>query len=420
MSRAVSVYKLSQEERKKIDNELNIELEVSKYNKFADPETIQLFRLEDDTVFLPFSYSKKYKRPEASIFPKRNIEFSLELRPEQKTVCSEAISMFNKHSSCLISAHVGFGKTYCAIYIASIIKLPTIVLCHRCVLMKQWEESISTCSPNSSFQTITPKSKIKDVDIYIMNPTNISKFPKEFLKKIGTVIVDECHLVLAKNMNFSLLNLQPRFLLGLSGTPHRYDGLNVLFDFYFGNEKIERKLFRKHLVYVVKTGFVPETETAKNGKINWNSLIESISSNEERNETIIKLIKRFPDRTMLVLCKRISQAEFLVKRLQEEKESVTSLFGTKQEFDKESRILVGTTGKCSTGFDHSSLNTLLLCCDIEQYFIQALGRIFRTKEDANIVPLVIDMIDDHPVLKKHWVTRRNVYLEHGGTIKELK
>ena len=90
--------------------------------------------------------------------------------------------------------------------------------------------------------------------------------------------------------------------------------------------------------------------------------------------------------------------------------------GSNQEFDSEARILIGTNSKVGTGFDHKKLDALLLAADVEEYFIQYLGRIFRTKEG---VPIVVDLVDDNNILLKHWLTRRGIYLEHGGRVKSL-
>ena len=75
---------------------------------------------------------------------------------------------------------------------------------------------------------------------------------------------------------------------------------------------------------------------------------------------MIVIIKNFKDKVFLVLCKRVSQAEYRVERLKQENEDVTSLIGSQQEYKQESRILVGTAQKVGTGFvteaNHSS------CC----------------------------------------------------------
>ena len=119
----------------------------------------------------------------------------------------------------------------------------------------------------------------------------------------------------------------------------------------------------------------------------------------------------------MVLCKRISQAKYLISKLEEEKVDVTSLLGNNNNFDEKSRVLVATVQKCGVGFSHSVLNTLVIATDMEEYFIQYLGRVMRTEEGE---PIVFDIIDKHPILKKHFSTRKKVYEESGGVIKKFK
>lgn len=221
---------------------------------------------------------------------------------------------------------------------------------------------------------------------------------------------------MADKLSVCMRYLVPRYLVGLSATPYRSDGLDILIDMYFGKEKIVRKLFREHYVYTIKTGFKPEVKTNRMGKVDWGSVIESQCGNRERNEMIIKLVKGFPERTFLILCKRVEQAYYIEERLKEEKEDVTSLIGSNQTFEQKSRILVGTVQKTGVGFDHPALNSLVLASDVEGYFIQYLGRVFR-REDT--VPFIFDFIDDYSLLYKHYLTRRSVYLEHGGNIKDF-
>ena len=97
-------------------------------------------------------------------------------------------------------------------------------------------------------------------------------------------------------------------------------------------------------------------------------------------------------------------------------EDVTSLIGTKQSYEINSRILIGTCSKVGTGFDHPKLDTLLLAADVEEYFIQYLGRCMRTRDN---LPVVFDLVDDNSILLKHYKTRVGVYEKHGGVIKPL-
>lgn len=307
-------------------------------------------------------------------------------------------------------------NTCTAINIASKIRIPTLILAHRVVLINQWKESIEKFCPSASVQILESSSVMKNCDFYIMNPSNIHKHNRSFYSGIGFLIVDESHLIMAEKMSESMLYFCPRYVLGLSATPYRMDGLNKLLDLYFGKHKIERKLWHRHTVFTVDSGFTPEMEETKTGKVNWNTVLNSQAMDPKRNEMIVELVKFFRNRIFLILCKRVAQAKHLVTRLTEEGENVTSLIGTQQHYGHDSRILVGTTSKCGVGFDHPRLNSLILASDIEQYFVQFLGRIFRTQK---VEPLIFDIIDNNPILKKHARTRRTVYIEHGGTVKNF-
>jgi superfamily II DNA or RNA helicase len=417
MSRKVLIENLSDKLRKTINKDLQITIEPSRYAFGAQPTFIYPFEVINDSIYVPFSYNREFTRPARNTFSKRLFCFNGTLRSEQQDIKSEVIKNLNKYGSTTLALYTGGGKTCISINIASKIHLKSLIIVHRIVLVNQWKKSIIKFCPTAKVQVLTSKSEMKDdIDFYIMNAINIPKHPRSFYKDIGMVVVDECHIILAEKLSKCMLHITPRYVLGLSATPYRVDGLNMLFDLYFGKEKIFRKLWHPHTVYCIDSGFTPKVEYAQNGKVNWGVILDSQCNNTKRNEMIIRLVKLFPSRVFLILSKRVSQAEYLVKRLREEKEDVTSLIGKQQEYEQSSRILVGTSGKAGVGFDHPRLNTLILASDVEQYFIQYLGRIFRTKE---VEPVIFDIIDNNPILKKHFRTRRSVYSEHGGIIKNF-
>jgi len=416
MSRKVSISSLTDKQLENISNELQIQQEASKYSFNATPITISLLDTEQDDLFLPFAYAKKFPRPERESFPSTDIPSECKLRDYQKSVKIEALNSLNLTGSVIISCYCGFGKTFLGLYIATKLKLKTLIVCNRIQLIKQWVESIQKFFPEATSQVLTAQSKMKDCDFYIVNATNVPKHSRSFYASIGCLIVDECHLILAEKLSSCMRYIFPRYLIGLSATPYRPDGLDILFDMYFGKTKVVRKLHRLHTVYRINTGIKPEVELNRMGKVDWGSVIASQCDNEVRNEMIIKVIKHFSDRVFLVLCKRVSQANFLVKRLEEEGEDVTSLIGKNQEYEKTSRILIGTSGKLGTGFDHPRLDSMILASDVEQYFVQYLGRVFR-RED--VTPFIFDFVDNYGLLIKHFRTRNSVYLEHGGIVKDF-
>jgi superfamily II DNA or RNA helicase len=249
-----------------------------------------------------------------------------------------------------------------------------------------------------------------------MNAINVPKMSIEFFDDIGMVIVDEVHRIVSGTLSKSFLKVRPRYMIALSATPYRKDGFDALINMYFGTWNIFSPLNRKHLVYKVQTSFKPEDVPAKNGRTDWSKLINSQSANQQRNEMIIRIAMSFPDRVFLIVCKRVEQARYIFDRLQEENEAVASLIGSEQEFIPGSRILVGSIQKIAEGFDHKHLDALILASDVEDYFIQVLGRVCRTED---VVPIIFDVVDDHRVLNKHYETRKAVYIECGGKVKEF-
>jgi superfamily II DNA or RNA helicase len=118
-----------------------------------------------------------------------------------------------------------------------------------------------------------------------------------------------------------------------------------------------------------------------------------------------------------VLVKRVEQGHLIEKMLNEYGDNVTSLLGSNQNYDSSSRILIGTCSKVGTGFDHPKLDTLLLAADVQEYFIQYLGRCMRTVDTR---PVIFDLVDNYSLLNKHYNVRKKIYEKHGGIIKKIK
>lgn len=399
-------------------------------------KTIYMYHISSDEVKnrpcnIPFSYGLKLaskknieiERPNRKILGSIHYEFKGCLRDDQRNCRDQALTILQSHKSVMLSCYTGFGKTVTAINMASKIKLKTFIVVPKKPLLSQWESEIRKFLPDSKVMIVEP-SKIKNMidynpDFCIINACNIHKMDKNFLKTYGFVIVDEAHLQMTEKLSENLLHLTPRYLLGITATPYREDGYNVLFELFFGEEKIKYTLNRKHTVYKVKTGFTPhEDKYIKHGpnyktKIDWNCILDEQSKDEKRNTLIINIVKHFKDRVFLILVKRVEHGQYLMQCLEQLGEKVTSLLGKQQEFDKDARILIGTNSKIGTGFDHPKLDTLLAAADMVSYYIQFIGRVMRRKD---VQPIIFDLVDSHPTLKKHFEKRSKVYSKHGGEI----
>jgi superfamily II DNA or RNA helicase len=423
MSISTKIEDLTDDQRENIIKDLCIETEDKK-KFFGSNKTkkIYAYLLTTSHIYTPFSYSIKTlgkTRNARSSYASINCTFTGMLRDEQKVALKEAKALLNTNGCCIMSMYPGFGKTISAIKLACDIKLKTLIIVNKIILMDQWITSINDfCNSATIISNLKNNKKnltqFEPSDFIIMNAINIDKFPKSFYTDIGFVVVDECHQILTETLFRAFDLLSPRYLLGLSATAFRYDPLDKLFNLYFGPEKVIREMHKKHTVYVVKTGCAPQVEIAKNGKINWSLVIESLSMDDARNNLIIDIITKHKDRNFLVLVKRISQGEILENKLKEAGENVGSLLGSNQIFDRNVRILIGTNSKVGTGFDFAKINSLILACDLKNYFLQYLGRCFR---DPAVEPYIFDFVDDNNILKSHFFKRKDQYIHCGGSLK---
>lgn len=387
-------------------------------------------QVESRPCNIPFNYglqlvaknNVQIDRPTRKMLKPMSQPFTGSLRVEQKLCRDQALNILLTSKSVMISCYTGFGKTVTAINMATKIKFKTLISVPKKALLKQWETEIATFVPAATVQIIDP-SKISNLepntipDFCIINSCNIHKLPETFRKEYGLVIVDEAHLQMTERLSENLLCLTPRYLVGITATPYREDGYNVLFNLFFGSEKVVYSLNKKHIVYKVKTGFVPDAKKTMGpnyqSKIDWNGILDEQSKDVKRNKIIVDIVLRFKERVFLILVKRVEHGNYLLKQLEQHGESVTSLLGKQQVFDKGARILIGTNSKIGTGFDHPRLDTLLCACDMVAYYIQFIGRVMRRKD---VEPVIFDLVDSHPTLVRHFKNREKVYLKHGGEI----
>jgi superfamily II DNA or RNA helicase len=361
-------------------------------------------------VTAPFALGVKHgmKPRKKKEFPIIQVDFYGQLRETQLEVCQNVLRQMKDHKSCLLSLHVGWGKSYFAIWLAHHYQLKTLIIVNRMVLAKQWVGVIESVITAPRVKILMAKVDVSQVDFGIVNITNI---PKMDLSSFGTIVCDEAHLLISKTMYRNLFYLQPRYLIGLTATPYRSDGLGVLLDYFFGENRIERKLERVHTVKIIHTGIQLDYSLNHEGGIDWNSILNSQAEHVQRNQLIASIVEDNPQNTFLILVKRIAHGETLMRLLSTLGISCTHLLGTSTQFDENARVLVATTSKCGVGFSHPKLDALIVASDIEAYFIQYLGRVFRTE---TVQPIIFDLVDANSVMKTHFRSRKKVYNQVGA------
>lgn len=427
MSVILAIDDIPLETRQQLLKDLTIyeTFEIEKKNRKLHPESLDLYELiGEDHVAIPYSYYRKKFKQEANQeceHEKVKYKFTGKLLPRQEEVKNETLRHLNDDGSSLLAFRTGFGKTIFTVYLTSRTGLKTMILAHRAVLIDQWRQAYEKYS-TAKVQIVTPaKSLDPTADVYIMNVISVTKKSIEDYNKIGCLVYDEAHSTMCTPVTAkSIFYLQPQYLLALTATWKRSNGMHQIISLTIGDNIIERKLHALFNVYLVYTNmfcnFKPKIESNSQGGLDWNAILESQALSADRNQLIVDLVRYFATRTILVLCKRKDQCELLYIAMKKIGIDANTYFGSTKYLNYNCRVLICTYSKGGVGMDCPGLDMLLVASDVEESYLQYLGRVFRRDD---VIPIIIDLVDSFKPLQNHATTRFNVCKECGGKIKRL-
>ena len=359
------------------------------------------------------------------------IEFNGSLRDYQDKIvklymntCNEDKFTNEYSNGGLISIQCGGGKTVIALNIITKLKKKTLVVVHKTFLMDQWKERIQQFIPNAKIGYIQgPDIIIEDCDIVIGMLQSLSQ--KEYDKKqfdsFGLCIIDEAHHIGAEVFSRSLRRISSWYMLGLSATPKRKDGLSKVFEYYIGpyiykQTESEKREVDVNIFTIKNNNKYQEEVLNYMGKSNMPRMINNICEYIPRTKFICKLVKFIIDNgtentQILILSDRRNHLNDIFKIIESNKIcSVGYYVGGMKELDlkkSESKTLIlGTYSMSSEGMDIPSLNTLILSSpksDIQQ----SVGRILRKK--GEILPTVYDINDNFSSFSNQIKKRKTFY-----------
>jgi len=385
-------------------------------NKNDDSVYVPIFKYKDFLEEFPI---KKY--PKINITPSFNL-LTIETDPlgrkrDQDIVIKKALKKLKKHHSVFIASFTGFGKSKCGIYLLCKLGYKAIILCHNNVIKEQWkDELLDSVNENIKIQIISGnKGFDPTADVYIIGILKAKTLKRSDVKHIGTVIIDEAHICTVTAFTQSLLKFQPMYLIGLSATPERSDGLQSLLNVYFGPSKkfIVREEVKNFTVIKYKTQYVPEVSYQYfqgNTTLAWTDMMTSLSEIEERWKEIANIVLNYKTQKIILICDRTKMAENIFDYLTEKGEDVVLFIGSTKTWDKTKRVLITSVKKGGVGLNDPSLNMLILAADMRNVK-QCEGRI-RTTDN-----IVVDVVDDYSTLENHWIIREKWYIKRGATIE---
>lgn len=416
--------------------ELTVSPMVERPHPFAPPPP--KFRLYQETMrrmCVPRYYAELKGFPRGSserLAPEaRTMRFSGTLKDatrqnEAATACEKA---FSEHGGGILSLPTGFGKTTVALNLACRLGLKTLVVAHKEFLADQWIERIQQFVPGAKIGRIQADVcdvEDKDFVVGMLQSLSMKDYPPEVFAGMGLLIIDEVHHVSAPVFSRCLLKACCPYMLGLSATPHRKDGLFKVIEWCIGplcfsvQRENQKQVVIETLTYRCDRYKQP-LPSMRGMAINMAKVINDMCADPERNKIIVDRVREClgAGRQVIVLSDRRGHCEHLTQTLGN---SVAGLYigGSSQETLKKAEtkdVILATYSLANEGLDIPKLDTLILATP-KSDVVQSVGRILRENHtEQKKPPLVVDIIDDHGVFYAQYNKRKLYYTQAGFVIQ---
>ncbi len=361
---------------------------------------------------------------------KISAQFIGQLRLDQETAQSELLH----HEAGVLCAPTAFGKTVLAASIIAQRGVNTLVLVHRTELLKQWQQRLETFLQTDKGDIGifgAGKKKLSGkIDIAVVQSLSRGGDVNPVVENYGQIIVDECHHLGASSFELLLKRVKAKYVLGLTATPFRRDGMQPIIFMQCGpiRYKASDPQGAPHDLSVkihsldTKFDLPPEAGIQDvlghlaNDQIRIAFIVDKISAAYSKGRKILVLTERTEHLIQIhnALVNNVPELFLLHGRMSKKQRSeLVSSLNTLS--DEKPRILLSTGKLVGEGFDHPALDTLVLAMPISwrgnlQQYAGRLHREHALKTNVQI----IDFVDaTHPILLKMWNKRRIGYKAMG-------
>lgn len=418
---------LNESEISMIKNDLTIKTN----GNYQQSTIFPVYRESTNKLYVPRFYGiSKYGIVDKQLKEGQTIEleFNGVLRDIQLPVVNAYIECAKTKGCGLIELPCGFGKTIIALYITYCLNKKTLVIVHKEFLLEQWKERIQEFLPNAKIGRIqgnTIDIHGKDIVIGMLQSLSMKEYPKQIFDEFGFTIIDETHHIAAEVFSNALFKIVTPYMLGLSATMERKDGLTKVFQLFLGD--IEYKVIREKTNNVIVNAIYFNSQDSEynepilnhKGQNHYTAMISKISNYKPRIMFIMDIIHILLKDELNVQIMILSHTKAVLQELYKEIEQISSvgyyIGGMKQNDLKNSetkKFILATYAMAEEALDIKTLTTLIMITP-KTNVTQSVGRILRSNHER---PLIIDIIDRHDVFIRQWYLRKKFYQQNNYKI----
>ena len=362
--------------------------------------------------------------------PERDFTFAGILKGYQQSVTADILS----RDFGVLQAPTGSGKTIMALAIIAARRQPCLIIVHSKELMDQWIERIGKFLeiPEAEIGIIgNGKRQVGDkITIGIVN--SVYPAAKELKEHIGNLVIDECHRCPSRTFIDAVTAFDCQFMLGLSATPYRRDGLTKLIGWHLGRK------FEVKQADLTETDIILDVEVVSRETMftsiydaseEYTRVLSELTEDVARNQLIARDVIREAANgggICLVLTDRREHCSALAELISPSGIEVAILTGDVSNGSRKAivdqlnagsiKVLVATGQLIGEGFDCKELSTLFLATPIkfDGRLTQYLGRVLRPAPGKDKAK-VYDYCDVHVgVLAASARARQQVYRKIDG------
>lgn len=326
-------------------------------------------------------------------------------------------------------------NTIMALKIISLLGKKTLILVHKEFLMNQWIERMTDFLPTAKIGKIQAQTfdvEGKDVVIGMIQTLYDKVYPANTFASFGLTIIDEVHRIGSEQFSRTLLQTVTPYMLGISATVDRKDGLtDVLYHFigpkiYSENRENDDKVCVRAIEYVCADREFNEVDVDFRGNPAYSKMISKLSNFIPRTEFVVRvlrdLLEEHEDSQIMVLAHQRELLKYIhdavVARGIADGSVGFYVGGMKEtalKVTEGKQIVLATYAMAAEALDIKSLSTLVMITP-KTDIIQSVGRILRMKHEH---PIVVDIVDKHDNFQKQWFQRRRFYKKCNYRIRQI-